>query len=58
MHTVNVCVCLQGGPVKQEEGDKIDSGFVTSVDPICPLPSPILPSVLTEVMNPPASGSV
>uniref|UniRef100_A0A8C1HXG2 1-phosphatidylinositol 4,5-bisphosphate phosphodiesterase n=1 Tax=Cyprinus carpio carpio TaxID=630221 RepID=A0A8C1HXG2_CYPCA len=48
----------QGGPVKQEEGDKIDSGFVTSVDPICPLPSPILPSVLTEVMNPPASGSV
>uniref|UniRef100_A0A9J7ZUA3 1-phosphatidylinositol 4,5-bisphosphate phosphodiesterase n=1 Tax=Cyprinus carpio carpio TaxID=630221 RepID=A0A9J7ZUA3_CYPCA len=48
----------EGGPVKQEEGDKIDSGFVTSVDPICPLPSPILPSVLTEVMNPPASGSV
>uniref|UniRef100_A0A8C1GA68 1-phosphatidylinositol 4,5-bisphosphate phosphodiesterase n=1 Tax=Cyprinus carpio TaxID=7962 RepID=A0A8C1GA68_CYPCA len=48
----------QGGPVKQEEGDKIDSGFVTSVDPICPLPSPILPTVLTEVMNPPASGSV
>uniref|UniRef100_A0A8C2PTW2 1-phosphatidylinositol 4,5-bisphosphate phosphodiesterase n=1 Tax=Cyprinus carpio TaxID=7962 RepID=A0A8C2PTW2_CYPCA len=47
----------QGGPVKQEEGDKIDSGFVTSVDPICPLPSPILPTVLTEVMNPPASGS-
>ncbi|KTG38936.1 hypothetical protein cypCar_00022538, partial [Cyprinus carpio] len=46
----------EGGPVKQEEGDKIDSGFVTSVDPICPLPSPILPSVLTEVMNPPASG--
>uniref|UniRef100_A0A8C1G9V8 1-phosphatidylinositol 4,5-bisphosphate phosphodiesterase n=1 Tax=Cyprinus carpio TaxID=7962 RepID=A0A8C1G9V8_CYPCA len=48
----------EGGPVKQEEGDKIDSGFVTSVDPICPLPSPILPTVLTEVMNPPASGSV
>uniref|UniRef100_A0A8C2IP99 1-phosphatidylinositol 4,5-bisphosphate phosphodiesterase n=1 Tax=Cyprinus carpio TaxID=7962 RepID=A0A8C2IP99_CYPCA len=47
----------EGGPVKQEEGDKIDSGFVTSVDPICPLPSPILPTVLTEVMNPPASGS-
>uniref|UniRef100_A0A8C2GP34 1-phosphatidylinositol 4,5-bisphosphate phosphodiesterase n=1 Tax=Cyprinus carpio TaxID=7962 RepID=A0A8C2GP34_CYPCA len=46
----------EGGPVKQEEGDKIDSGFVTSVDPICPLPSPILPTVLTEVMNPPASG--
>uniref|UniRef100_A0A671P1F9 1-phosphatidylinositol 4,5-bisphosphate phosphodiesterase n=1 Tax=Sinocyclocheilus anshuiensis TaxID=1608454 RepID=A0A671P1F9_9TELE len=44
-----------GGPVKQEEGDKFDSGFVTSIDPICPLPSPIIPSVLTEVLNPPAS---
>uniref|UniRef100_A0A671Q3K4 1-phosphatidylinositol 4,5-bisphosphate phosphodiesterase n=1 Tax=Sinocyclocheilus anshuiensis TaxID=1608454 RepID=A0A671Q3K4_9TELE len=43
-----------GGPVKQDEGDKFDSGCVTSVDPICPLPSPT-PSVLTEVMNPPAS---
>uniref|UniRef100_A0A672QEW3 1-phosphatidylinositol 4,5-bisphosphate phosphodiesterase n=1 Tax=Sinocyclocheilus grahami TaxID=75366 RepID=A0A672QEW3_SINGR len=47
-----------GGPVKQEEGDKFDSGFVTSVDPICPLPSPIIPSVVTEVLNPPASGLV
>uniref|UniRef100_A0A671NXV1 1-phosphatidylinositol 4,5-bisphosphate phosphodiesterase n=1 Tax=Sinocyclocheilus anshuiensis TaxID=1608454 RepID=A0A671NXV1_9TELE len=46
----------EGGPVKQEEGDKFDSGFVTSIDPICPLPSPIIPSVLTEVLNPPASG--
>uniref|UniRef100_A0A672QF05 1-phosphatidylinositol 4,5-bisphosphate phosphodiesterase n=1 Tax=Sinocyclocheilus grahami TaxID=75366 RepID=A0A672QF05_SINGR len=46
----------EGGPVKQEEGDKFDSGFVTSVDPICPLPSPIIPSVVTEVLNPPASG--
>uniref|UniRef100_A0A8C1XB81 1-phosphatidylinositol 4,5-bisphosphate phosphodiesterase n=1 Tax=Cyprinus carpio TaxID=7962 RepID=A0A8C1XB81_CYPCA len=44
-----------GGPVKQDEGDKFDSGCVTSVDPICPLPSPPLPSVVTEVMNPPAS---
>ncbi|XP_042584284.1 1-phosphatidylinositol 4,5-bisphosphate phosphodiesterase beta-3-like isoform X3 [Cyprinus carpio] len=46
----------EGGPVKQDEGDKFDSGCVTSVDPICPLPSPPLPSVVTEVMNPPASG--
>uniref|UniRef100_A0A673LNA1 1-phosphatidylinositol 4,5-bisphosphate phosphodiesterase n=1 Tax=Sinocyclocheilus rhinocerous TaxID=307959 RepID=A0A673LNA1_9TELE len=44
-----------GGPVKQDEGDKFDSGCVTSVDPICPLPSPTPPSVLTEVMNPPVS---
>ncbi|RXN35422.1 1-phosphatidylinositol 4,5-bisphosphate phosphodiesterase beta-3-like protein [Labeo rohita] len=44
----------EGGPVKDE--DKFDSGCVTSVDPICPLPSPTFPSVLTEVMNPPASG--
>ncbi|KTG46897.1 hypothetical protein cypCar_00002771 [Cyprinus carpio] len=42
--------------LKQDEGDKFDSGCVTSVDPICPLPSPPLPSVVTEVMNPPASG--
>uniref|UniRef100_A0A672M7H3 1-phosphatidylinositol 4,5-bisphosphate phosphodiesterase n=1 Tax=Sinocyclocheilus grahami TaxID=75366 RepID=A0A672M7H3_SINGR len=46
----------EGGPVKQDEGDKFDSGCVTSVDPICPLPSPTPPSVLTEVMSPPASG--
>uniref|UniRef100_A0A672M9E0 1-phosphatidylinositol 4,5-bisphosphate phosphodiesterase n=1 Tax=Sinocyclocheilus grahami TaxID=75366 RepID=A0A672M9E0_SINGR len=45
----------EGGPVKQDEGDKFDSGCVTSVDPICPLPSPTPPSVLTEVMSPPAS---
>ncbi|XP_051511891.1 1-phosphatidylinositol 4,5-bisphosphate phosphodiesterase beta-3-like isoform X2 [Myxocyprinus asiaticus] len=46
----------EGGPSKQEEGDKFDSSCVTSVDPIFPMPSSTLPPVVNEVMSTPASG--
>ncbi|KAI7813929.1 putative 1-phosphatidylinositol 4 [Triplophysa rosa] len=42
----------EGGPVKPEEGVKFDPSCVTSVDPICSLPSPTLPPPLNEVVNP------
>ncbi|XP_051987895.1 1-phosphatidylinositol 4,5-bisphosphate phosphodiesterase beta-3-like isoform X2 [Xyrauchen texanus] len=45
----------EGGPSKQEEGDKTDSSCMTSVD-LCPMPSPTLPPVVNEVMSTPASG--
>ncbi|XP_056099516.1 1-phosphatidylinositol 4,5-bisphosphate phosphodiesterase beta-3 isoform X2 [Rhinichthys klamathensis goyatoka] len=41
---------------KPEEGDCSDSGCVPSADPFCPLPSPTLPPVVSDVMNPPPSG--
>lgn len=44
------------GPARPDEGVKFESGSVTSVDPICPLPSPTLPPPLNDVVNP-VSGS-
>ncbi|XP_067290971.1 1-phosphatidylinositol 4,5-bisphosphate phosphodiesterase beta-3 isoform X2 [Pseudorasbora parva] len=46
----------EGGSVKPEGGDKFDSpGIVIPTDPIF-LPSPPLPSVVTDIMNTPPSG--
>ncbi|XP_077085692.1 1-phosphatidylinositol 4,5-bisphosphate phosphodiesterase beta-3 isoform X2 [Siphateles boraxobius] len=42
----------EGRPAKPEEGDP---PCVPSADPFCPLPSPTLPPVVSEVMNPPPS---
>ncbi|KAK7170019.1 hypothetical protein R3I94_000304 [Phoxinus phoxinus] len=46
----------EGRPAKPEEPNWPDLGYVPSADPICPLPLPTIPPVVSEVMNSPPSG--